>query len=143
MKHIWRILNLGLVAVGLAGGYASMSPERLRHTNPDVIFCLAILVITPLFAVGTVYSSIRRTGCKTLRRPSWDRHAINWWYDPLQSIFITTCIASAMAIGSACRLPAFGSVGFWTVAMYCSLAVGLAGGQFIVHRIFRERITKT
>lgn len=142
MKHIWRILNIGLVVLGLWGGYGSMSSERLRHTNPDAILCLIILVIMPLFTLGSVYYAIHSAGCDMLRRPSWDRHAINWWYDPLQSLFVTTCIMSAMVVGSAFRLPTIGSIGFWTFAMYCSIVVGLAVGQFIIYRVYRERITE-
>jgi hypothetical protein len=141
MKHIWRISNIVFVVLGLWGGYASMSPQRLRQTNPDGILCLILLVIMPLFALGCVYYSIRSGKCKTLRRPSWDRYAINWWDDPLQSLLVTTCVMSAMAIGSAFRLPASGAVGFWTFAVFCCFAVGLTIGQFLVYRIFRGRIT--
>lgn len=140
MKHLWRILNIGLVALALFGGYISMSPERLRKTNPDAILCLILLVLMPLFALGSVYYSIRRSGCGKLRRPSWDRHAINWWHDPLQSLFVSNCLTTALAVGSAFHLPASGSFGFWTFAMYSCLAVGLAVGQLIVYKIYRGHI---
>jgi FtsH-binding integral membrane protein len=142
MKHVWRILNIGLVVLGLGAGYGSMSSERLRQTNPDVILCLILLVIMPLFALGSVYYSIHSAGCETFCRPSWDRHSFNWWYDPLQSLFVTTCFMLAMSVGSAFRLPVVGSTGLWTFAMYCSIVVGLAVGQFLVYRIYRERITE-
>lgn len=43
-KQVWYIINFGLVALGLRSGYISLEPERLRHTNPDAIACVAILV---------------------------------------------------------------------------------------------------
>jgi tellurite resistance protein TehA-like permease len=141
MKHIWRSSNIVLVILGLWGGFASMSPQRLRETNPDGILCLILLVIMPLFALGSVYYSICSGKCETLYRPSWDRHAINWWYDPLQSLFVSTCVMAAMAVGSTFRLPESGAVGFWTFAVFCCFAVGLATGQIIVYRVFRGRIT--
>jgi hypothetical protein len=142
MKRLWLALNIGLVVLALWGGYGSMTPKLLRQTNTDAIPCLIILIIMPIFALRSVSFSIRRSKCETLRRPSWDRNAFNWWFDPLQSLFISTFIASAMAIGSAFRLPSFGSVGFWTLGIYCCCAVGLVIGQFIVYRIYRERITE-
>jgi tellurite resistance protein TehA-like permease len=142
MKHVWRIVNIALVALALWGGYNSTSPERLRHTDPDAILCLILLVIVPLFTLFSVYYSIQHAKCETLRRPSWDRNAINWWYDPLQSLFIFTCIMSAMAVGSVFRLPAVGWAGLWTFAMFCCIAVGLTIGQFIAYRIFRKYIAE-
>jgi len=140
VRHIWRTSNVALVVLGLWEGYASMSPQQLRQTNPDWILCLIVLVVMPLFSIGSVYYSVSRRKCETLRRPSWDRHAINWWYDPLQSLFVSTCIMSAMAVGSTFRLPGSGSIGFWTFALYCCLTVGLTVGQLIVYKIFHARI---
>jgi len=54
MKNVWYGINLALVALALPGGYESLAPEKLRHANPDVIFCSLILVITPLFAIASV-----------------------------------------------------------------------------------------
>jgi hypothetical protein len=120
-----------------------MSPERLQHTNPDIVYCSIILVIMPLFAVGSVFYSTRSGKCETLLRPSWNRNAINWWYDPLQSLFITNFILAGMAIGSALRLSKGNETGFWLFASYCCMAVGLLVGQFLVYRIFRARIVKS
>jgi len=117
-----------------------MSPWYLHHTNPDAIFCLIILLAMPAFAVGAVYYSVVRGNCERLRRPSWDRHPINWWADPLQSLFISTWVISAMAGGSVVRLSGSGEKGFWMFAFFLCFAVGLAIGQFIVYKIFRDRI---
>src|SRR5580692_10229857 len=117
MKNIWYVVNIGLVALSLRGGYESVAPERLRHINPDPIFCGLILLFTALFALWIVRYSMRRWNHDRLARPSFGRNPLNWWHDPLQSLFITTCNASAAAIGSALRHPTIGSVGFWMVAV--------------------------
>ncbi|MGB2636614.1 MAG: hypothetical protein WAM58_21980 [Candidatus Acidiferrum sp.] len=141
MKHVWRIVNVGLIMSSLWGGYNSMTPEKLRHTNPDVYACIAILVVMPFFALGCVGYSIRRWKRDPLSRPSWDRNPMSWWFDPLQSLFVFTCVMAATAIGSALRHPALGSVGFWTVGVYCSFVIGLLLGQILAYRIYREHIT--
>ena len=141
MKRIWYIVNVGLVTLGLREGYISLQTERLRHTNPDAIACVSILVMMPLFALWSVYYSVRRwKGGNRLSRPSWDRNPLNWWGDPLQSLFILTCIMAATAIGSALRRPTIGSVAFWTFGMYVCFTIGLILGQALVYRIYREQI---
>lgn len=141
-KLPWRIANISFVILSLWGGYVSLSPERLNRTNPDVILCSIILVMMPLFSIGAVYYSVQSGNCETLRRPSWDRNPLNWWYDPLQSLSMSVWIMSATALGSLFRLPVFESTGFWTFGVYCCLSAGLAIGQFFVYKIFRDRITQ-
>ena len=60
MKNIWYVINIAPVALALPGGYSSLSPEKLRNKNPDAIFFGAILLVTPLVAMGTVNEPIRR-----------------------------------------------------------------------------------
>ena len=105
MKKIWYVINIALVALASLGGYNSLSPEKLRHTNPDGIVCGIILVDMPLFAIGSVSHSIRRWNHNRLARPSLSRNPLNWWHDPLQSLFISTCIMVFTAIGRALRHP--------------------------------------
>ena len=140
MKNIWYVINIALVALALLGGYRSLSPDKLRNTNPDAILCGLILLVLPLFAIGSVGYSIRRWNHSRLGRPSLSRNPFNWWHDPLQSLFISTCIAVSTAIGSALRRPSLGSVGFWMVAFYTCCALGLLVGQILVYRIYRENI---
>jgi hypothetical protein len=140
MKNIWYIVNTVLVTLALRDGYTSMAPESLRHTNPEPLLCVIILLIMPFFALGSVYYSIRRWKHDRLARPTWDRNPLNWWHDPLQSLFISTCVMAATAIGAALRRPVIGSVGFWTFGGYCSFAIGLLVGQLLVYRIYRGRI---
>ena len=140
MKPVWRTVNIGLVLLAPVGGYAGSTPEKLRTTNPDAILCLILLVLMPLFALGCVSYSVNRWQHDTLRRFSWDRNPMNWWHDPLQSLFITTLLAAAYCLGLALRFPSFGSIGFWTLGMWASLAVGLFIGQILVYRIYRERL---
>jgi hypothetical protein len=66
---------------------------------------------------------------------------MNWWHDPLQSLFISSLLCSGMAVGSALRRPSFNSAAFWTSGMFVSSAVGLLIGQMLVYRIYRQRIT--
>ena len=140
MKNIWYVINFALITLALPGGYNSLSPEKLRNKNPDLILCGSILLVTPLFALLSVNYSIRRWNHNKLARPSWGRNSLNWWHDPLQSLFISTCAMAFMAIGGALRHPTVGSVGFWTVATYTSFALGLFVGQILVYRIYRENI---
>jgi hypothetical protein len=141
MKKIWYVINIALVALALPSGYNSLSPEKLRNTNPDAILCCVILLGTPLFALLAVGFSIQGWKQNNLARPSFDRNPLNWWGDPLQSLFTSTCITVSTAIGSALRHPTIGSVGFWTLAVYVCFALGLLVGQVLVYRIYRTNIT--
>ena len=69
-SHWWAILNLALVLLSLWTGYAEMAPEKLAHSNPDVVFCTIVLVMTIVFSFGAVWYSISGAGQPTLRRPS-------------------------------------------------------------------------
>ena len=140
MKNIWFVINIALVALALPGGYQALSAEKLQKMNPDAIFCGSILLVTPLFAMWTVNYSIRRWNHSRLARPSLSRNPLNWWHDPLQSLFISTCISVSAAIGSALRHPTIGSVGFWMAAAYTCFALGLLVGQILVYRVYRENI---
>ena len=139
IKTIWFVLNISLLALSVRQGYASLAPEQLRHVNPDAVFCSLILLTLPLFALGTVRYSIRRWNVEKLRRPSLDRNPLNWWFDPLQSLFITTCNIAAMGVGSLLRR-ATGSVAFWMVATYFCTFFGLVVGQVLVYRVYRDRV---
>lgn len=139
-RYLWAMLNSVLIALAFRGGYVSLAPDALRHANPDPILCSVLLVIAPIFAISTVEYSIRRWKISPLPRPSWMRNPLRWWRDPLQALFIATCVMAAMAIGSALQRPNFGSVGFWMLGVYACFAVGLFLGQLLVYRIYRERI---
>ena len=142
-SNLWGIVNLTLIALAFREGYLALTPDRLRHTNPDAVLCLIILLVMPLFALWAVTYSIRRWKADPLPRPSWNRNPLRWWRDPLQALFVLTCIMTATAIGSSVRQPAFGSVGFWTLGMYACLAIGLFVGQILVYRIYRQRIASS
>ena len=140
MRYFWVMVNSALIALAVRGGYVLLTPDRLQHTNPGPLLCLVILLITPPFAVLIVAYSIRRRKSNPLLRPSWSRNPLNWWRDPLQALFISTSIMTAMTIGAAVRRPTFGSVAFWTLGVYVCFAVGLFVGQVLVYRIYRQRI---
>jgi hypothetical protein len=140
MKYFWLVLNTALVVLAFRGGYVSMNPDRLRHTNPDATLCLIAVLITPPFTVGCVAYSIRRWKTDPLFRPSWSRNPFNWWGDPLQALFVYTWVMVAVTLGSGVQHPSFGSVGFWTLGVYSSVAIGLVAGQILVYRIYRQHI---
>ena len=142
MKYVWLICNASLVILSAVGGYSSMSPRELQHVNPDITYCSLILLIMPIFAVGSVLYSLRTGKCKMLHRPSWDRNPMNWWYDPLQSLFITNFVCAGLVIGSAFRLSRANTTGFWLFVSYCCMTSSLFIGQFLVYRIFQNHIVK-
>lgn len=139
---MWRVLNTVIVLVGFLGGLWWKSPDNLRITNSDgMICCFAILCLMPIFAIGSVTYSILRWKCEKLNRPSWDRNPCDWWNDPLQSLFVSTCVMAGMTIGNAFRLPMHWPAESWIVAMFLCAAAGLATGQMIIYRIYKRRIT--
>jgi hypothetical protein len=139
LKTIWTVLNISLLALFMRQGYASLAPELLRHVNPDAVYCSVILLTLPLFSLGTVSYSVRRWNVQRLRRPSIDRNPLNWWFDPLQSLFMSTCCMAAMGVGSLLHR-ATGSVAFWLVATYFCAFFGLVIGQVLVYRVYRDRV---
>ena len=140
-KPVWYAANILAVLLTPWQGYVSIAPERLRHTNPDAVFCALILLTMPLFSIGCVYFSIHARNHKKLPRPTWNRNPLNWWDDPLQSLFISTWLASGGAVGSAFRNPGVGTVAFWTVGMNVCVALGLGIEQVLIYRIYREHIS--
>jgi hypothetical protein len=140
MKYVWQIVNVGLVILSTITGYFSMSSQNLQGVNPDVIYCSIIFVTMPIFAVGSVFYSVHTKKCETLQRPSWNRHGLSWWYDPLQALFLTNFFFGGLAVGSAFHLSGTSETGFWLFISYYCMAIGLLIGQFLVYRIFRSRI---
>jgi hypothetical protein len=139
LKTIWTALNISLLALSMRQGYASLAPEKLRHVNPDAVLCGVILLTLPFFSLGTVRYSVRRWNVGQLRRPSIDRNPLNWWFDPLQSLFISTCSGAAMAVGSLLHRPN-GSIACWMAATYFCFTFGLVIGQVLVYRVYRGRV---
>ena len=45
MQHSWDVLNLALIGVSVWTGYSEMEPDKLRHANPDAIFCALVLAV--------------------------------------------------------------------------------------------------
>lgn len=147
MKNVWYLINIALVVLGLREGYASTAPEQLRHMNPDAVYCGVILFTMPLFSLLSVgYSNQRRRRLSPSRhnlvRPSFHRNPLNWWGDPLQSLFISTCLMVTTTLGGALRRPTIGSVGFWLVGSYACSVVGLVIGQILIYRIYGDQITE-
>ncbi len=140
MEKIWIAINVLVIGMAVLDGFVSISPEKLAHKNPDLFFRSAILVITPIFALLTVSYSIHRHKHDMIRRPSLRRNPLNWWHDPLQSLFMSTCIMASMTLGGLLRHPAVGSVGFWMVGSYTCFALGLMIGQLLIYRIYRDKI---
>ena len=146
MKNVWYVINIAVIVLGLRGGYVSTAPEQLRHMNPDAVYCGLILFTMPVFALLSVGYSNRRRRLSPSRdnlvRPSFHRNPLNWWGDPLQSLFISTCVMVSNTLGGALHRPAIGSVGFWLVGSYACAVVGLVIGQILIYRIYGDQVTE-
>jgi len=136
-RPFWRLVNTFLVLYAPWTGYSRMSPSMLQRTNPDVFYCLTIVVTMPLLVLGTLAIS-RST---QFLKPSWDRSPLLLWSDPLQSFFVGTCVSLGVVLGSALRLPQVGTLGFWTLLSFLSVFIGLLIGQVIAYWVYRHRIT--
>lgn len=60
-------------------------------------------------------------------------------FDPLYSLFFSTCNIAAMGVGGLLHR-ATGSLAFWMVATYFCAFFGLAIGQVLVYRVYRDRV---
>ena len=140
VKYFWRILNLGLVACCIWGGYVLVGFDAQQHPIEDWLACPFLFVLASLFAFISVWYAIAFSKCNTLTRPSWNRLSINWRNDPLQCLAISTCNMVAFSFGGMMRLPSQTRPQFLDVAMFCSGMLGFLVGQALVYRIYRHRI---
>ena len=62
--NVWSLLNVALLGLSVWTGYSEMAPEKLAHSNPDVIFCTVTLVGTIAFSFVAVWYSISGLGSK-------------------------------------------------------------------------------
>jgi hypothetical protein len=138
VKYLWRIVNVVAVVTSPWAGYKALAPEKLSRTNVDPALCLSLSIVMPLFVLGALWFASGQ--CDSFRRPSWDRFPINWWYDPLQALFITTLGALGFAIGAQLRFHFVAPLGYWTVVLYWCIFFGLVLGEVIAYPIFRHRI---
>lgn len=136
---IWSVFNTMLIPLGLWAGYAELAPSSLHGTNPDIILCISILALMPIFVIATVSLAAD----KRLQTPAWNRFPLNWRKDPLQALFITSLCMFAAMIGSLFRLGSSGVHGFWTFAIFASLFLGLLVAQAIVYWAYRDRIANS
>jgi hypothetical protein len=139
MKNIWPIINVCFIALAVWTGYSETAPENLVHANPDALFCLTALLTMPVFVVGWLWLATKQ--CKSLRRPSFRRFPLNFWYDPLEFFFVGTFCTLANAIGSTLRRPEAGTVGYWMAAFFWCIFVGWIIGQLIGYAVFHDRIS--
>jgi hypothetical protein len=135
--RVWIVFNTVLIPLSIWTGYAEMAPTTLQRTNPDIILCISIFVLIPIFVLGAVSLA---TDKRRLRTPAWNRFPLNWGGDPLQALFIMTLCTLAAVVGSLFRLGSSRTGGAWTVAAHTSLLLGLLIGQAIVYRVYRDRI---
>jgi formate hydrogenlyase subunit 3/multisubunit Na+/H+ antiporter MnhD subunit len=136
-KGAWIIVNSALVLSSLGTGYAETDPRILSQSNPELAFCITILIMTPMFVLWTVYQA--KAG--SLVWPSWKRSPLRWSGDPLQAIFVSTCCALGLFAGSLFRAYAQHS-GFWMAASFGSLFVGFLLGQLIAFSVYRHQIDR-
>ena len=119
-------------------GYRALAPARLARTNVDPELCLSLAIVMPIFVLGILWLASGQ--CDSFRRPSWDRFPINWWYDPLTALLITTLGSFGYAIGVQLRFFSVAPVGYWTVVLHWTIFFGLVLGELIAYPIFRHRI---
>lgn len=136
----WRAANVGLLLLALAGGYGSMSPDRLARSNVDAIACLAVLFGAVVVSVGGPLYALKAHDPPGLRRPSWRRNPFLIWRDPLQFLALASLMMLADTVGCLIRLPQTAAGGFWTAMTGFSIFLGLVIGQAITYRLFRGRI---
>jgi len=134
-KGLWTVANSMLVLLSLATGYAETSPSILSEANPDLVFCITIVIMISIFVVGTVALA---KPC-SLVRPSWKRSPLRWSGDPLQAIFVSMWCALGLFVGSLFRAYVQ-HFGFWMAASFGSVFVGFLLGQLIVFCRHRHEI---
>lgn len=135
-RTVWFILNLTLIVLSFWTGYQEMTLDNLRGMNPDAVFCLLLLVITPLFVLG----ALGVAATERFQKPSFSRFPLNWRGDPLQAIFVTTWCFLGLFVGNALHLGKAGRVGFWLMASSGSVFVGLLIGRLLAFYVYRHRI---
>ncbi len=141
MQFDWRLGNLCLVLLSLAGGYARVSPDRLPRSNADGVMCLAVLFGAMVIgAVGPFYA-LKIHGAQMIRRPSWWRGPFGLWRDPFQFLATATVASFAAGIGSLLSVSAAGWISFWTITAPAFAAfAGLLVGQTVAYRMLRDRV---
>lgn len=143
MKRVWQVVNSVLILSSIYAGWSSMQVETLRHTNPDAILCGIIFIIMLLLPLGAVSYSIFADKQQTLRRPSLSRFSLDWWHDPLQCLFLSSCSAASVVIGAVFHLNCTTATGFWMFTSFVSILAGLLIGQIFVYVAFRSRVVDT
>ena len=139
MKRIWQIVNSALPILSAVAGYRMVAEYARPIIVQDWFACPAILIGSFLFTLCSIWFA----QCFTLRRPSWSRNPLNWRYDPLQSLYITTWIMLGMSIGGALRLPSVGRNGLLCFSMFTSATLGFFVGERFIYSIYHARIAET
>ena len=137
-KYIWGSVNVGFVLLGLFGSMFMTPVENAHYTNPGPFFFVFALFVLPLFSVGAVQYSVRARKQDTFQRPTWNRNPLNWWHDPFQSLFISTCYVVATTLGSSVNFLFTNFVNFWPVVMSASLTnwAHVAWIRFLAYQIY-------
>ena len=143
MKLFWAAFNVLLIGLSVLTGYYEMEPQQLSHANPDAVLCTVVLISMIFFPIATVGYSIHGAKQSSLRRPSWRRWSIDWWHDPLQSLFSASWFTGAMVVGAALHLRGTSQTGFWMFMFFASMFLGLLIGQVITYVVYREHIDET
>ena len=136
MKRLWFVVNVGILVFSIWQGAQMTKDFAHPHPLEDWIACPLILIGAYLFTFCSIWFS----KCDSFSRFSWDRFPLNWWYDPLQSLFMTTCIVTGWAVGSAFSLFYVGTNGLINLALFSSGAAGFHLGQLSIYKVYRRRI---
>lgn len=136
---VWGTINSGLLFLLTWSGYAT-APIKLRGANPDPVLSAVVFSAIVLFAIAAPHLA----KVPTFRKPQWGRPPLNWWRDPLQSLFVATCWWAGFVVGNLARL--FTSnlstekTVLWTVLTYVAILAGLLVGQTVAYVVYRDRI---
>jgi len=139
MNQAWKLIYAIGGAGFLVSGYTSLDPASTAGTNSDWVFVTLSFVSSCVFPlVAMAYS--RRKGVETFRRPSLDRHPINWWGDPLQSLRVSSIGIGLFVVGACFALPKADHRGVMMFWFYAAVALGLFIGERMAYRIYAKRI---
>jgi hypothetical protein len=140
MKYLGRIANCILVAFSARGGYSMMASRDASHLDTDWIVGCITFAAMPIFALVSVQYSFSLPNQLTVRRASWKRFSLDWWRDPLQCLWLSTCVMAATDLGGVFRLLGQDPSNWCRLMPSGGSLLGLIIGLLLVHRVYRERI---
>jgi hypothetical protein len=151
MKHLWRALNVSLVAFCAWSGYWAVAPERAYDRGfirsvvpvgpdyPPITFsCLVIFLMFGIYSFVTFRRACHKGS--SFRLPSWDRNPFRDVGDPLQALVIGLTALLAGTIAATLRFLFGSSLGLGAIVFLWSWDIGILLGALIAYLLYRPRI---